>query len=65
MAVVFVLVSVLLVTQPEILFGDSEYNVNPVCPQGRSMQTSAVPPSSQDDNISVTLASQLEIQFCT
>ena len=59
-AVIFVLVSVLLVTQPEILFGDSEYSVNPVCPHGRSKQSSAVLSSSQDDNISVIMVFQLE-----
>ena len=59
-AVFIVLVGVLLVTQPEILFGDTECNVNPVCPQGRGEISSAVLPPSQDDSISVTLAFQQE-----
>ena len=53
-AVVTVLAGVLLLTQPEILFGDSEYNINPVCPQGHIEKSSAVLSPSQDDSISVT-----------
>ena len=59
-AVVFVLVGILLVTQPDILFGDSEYSVNPVCPQGRSKRSSAVLSSPQDDSVSATPVFQQE-----
>ena len=53
-AVVTVLAGVLLLTQPDILFGDSEYNVNPVCPQGHIEKSSAVVSSPQEESISVT-----------
>ena len=59
-AMALVLPGVLLLTQPEILFGDSDYTINPVCPKEHSNQYLAAVPSSQDDNISVTPVFQRE-----
>ena len=59
-AVVFVLVGIVLVTQPDILYGDSEYNVNPVCSQGHSKRSSAVLASPQDDSVSAAPVFQQE-----